>query len=211
MEIDPYNPLDLAALGESLLRHLERMPALPLDTVERFVGSGIYALYYHGASPPYAEIGRLNQSRDCVLPLYVGRAKDQGSRTGANPMSPVEGSALWDRVREHRRSIKNAENLEVAEFSVRMLVVLPLWIPLAESMVIQRYRPLWNAELQGFGIHAPGGGRLGQARSHWDILHPGRGFAATLTGSQSATRESLLERIVQLGRQAVESFSSRLP
>lgn len=206
-KLDPYNPLDLEALGHSLLRHMEQQPLLPLQEVGKFEGSGVYALYYCGAGDPYGAIGRFNRSTACRLPIYVGRAKDPGSRTGFDPLETVSAPLLWSRVNEHRKSIESTADLDSAEFKVRVLVVMPIWIPLAETMAIRQYRPLWNSRLQGFGIHAPGSGRSGQKRSPWDELHPGRGFAAGLKRNVSTTRTILLERMRSAAQEAVDAAS----
>ena len=192
-QLDPYNPLDLEALGYSLLRHLERQLLHPLGAVEKFPGSGVYALYYRGDAAPYGAMGRFNRAT-CRLPIYIGRAKDPGSRTGFDPLKQIDSPLLWERVQQHKKSIGSTENLQVADFAARLLVVMPIWIPLAEAMAIRRYRPLWNSQLQGFGIHAPGSGRSGQKRSQWDELHPGRVFAAGLKRNERATHSTLLER-----------------
>lgn len=185
--IDPYNPLDLEALGGSLLRALEAQPTAGFDELQRFAGSGIYSLYYVGETHPYAEMGAFNRRHGCYLPIYVGRAKDPGAREGLNPFEPVKDSLLYDRVREHRTSIRHVERastahipLTLSEFRVRTLVCLPLWVPLAEAMAMRLYRPLWNSALSGFGIHAPGRGRGEQRRSQWDQIHSGRAFASRL-------------------------------
>ena len=186
-QINPYNPLDLETLGQSLIREMERRRPEPLASVADFVGSGVYFLYYVGQAYPYAEMGTFNALHDCVLPIYVGRAKDTGAREGSNPFDPVTKPLLFNRLREHKGSISKAERtadssypLTVADFRVRYLVSMPLWVPLAEAMAIRGYRPLWNSRVQGFGIHAPGKGRSLQRQSEWDVLHPGRAFAATL-------------------------------
>jgi hypothetical protein len=207
-QIDPYNPLDLEALGQSLLRELERRPALNWSEVAKFVGSGIYALYFVGRSGPYAEIGRINRTHGCRLPIYVGRSKDTGARQGLNPFEPVTRTVLYSRVREHVRSIEKAANLESNDFRVRVLVVMPIWIPLAEAMAIRQYRPLWNSQLQGFGIHAPGSGRSGQARSQWDLVHPGRSFASGLRASVAKSQVELLERLRDAALDAAHRFSA---
>jgi len=205
-QVDPYNPLDLEALGQSLLRHLERQPLHPLGAVERFSGSGVYALYYQGDGDPYGPIGRFNRPI-CKLPIYIGRAKDPGSRTGFDPLKQIDSPLLRERVQQHKKSIGSTENLQVADFAARLLVVMPIWIPLAEAMAIRRYRPLWNSQLQGFGIHAPGSGRSGQKRSQWDELHPGRVFAAGLKRNERATRSALLERMRGAVQDAVDGES----
>jgi hypothetical protein len=52
-----------------------------------------------------------------------------------------------------------------------------IWIPLGESLLIDRLRPIWNLVIDGFGNHDPGGGRRNQMKSSWDVLHPGRSWA----------------------------------
>lgn len=192
MTVDPYNPLDLEALGESLLRQLERQHPLGLEDVPRFSGAGIYALYYCGKSHPYEELGAFNAESDCSLPIYVGRSVDRGSRRGIDPLERVTRSLLWDRIQQHRRSIASVASLAPADFKVRALVAMPIWVPLAEAMTIRRYRPFWNVHLAGFGIHAPGSGRQRQHVSEWDQLHPGRSFAAALRRTLEGIPESRL-------------------
>jgi len=48
------------------------------------------------------------------------------------------------------------------------------------KMLIEKYKPLWNTVLDGFGNHDPGSGRYKQQVSPWDVLHPGRSWAAKL-------------------------------
>ncbi|HEX7121444.1 MAG TPA: Eco29kI family restriction endonuclease [Gemmatimonadaceae bacterium] len=192
--IDPYNPLDLHALGHSLLLELERHPAHPLASVPEFVGSGIYALYYRGSADPYRVLGQYNEKIP-KIPIYIGRSRDTGARQGLNPFEPVTKKLLYARVAEHRRSIESVDNLRVEDFAVRVLVVMPIWIPLAEVMAIRQYQPVWNSVLQGFGIHAPGSGRQGQKMSDWDLVHPGRAFAKRLQGRATRSRAELLARL----------------
>jgi hypothetical protein len=202
-ELDPYNPLELEALGQSLLRQLERQPAHPLSQLARFEGAGLYALYYSGRIQQYAAIGEFNRSYGSRIPIYVGRARDPGARKGLDPFRPVSEPLLWQRIKDHRRSIESVSNLDLADFSVRILIVLPIWIPLAEAMAIRQYRPLWNTHVQGFGIHAPGSGRHQQKLSHWDLLHPGRSFVAKLKRNESIARETLVEGIREAADAAV--------
>jgi hypothetical protein len=206
-KIDPYNPLDLQALGDSLLRELERRPTHVLCALPRFVGAGIYGLYYTGKEDPYTEIGDCNRRSGHRLPIYVGRSRDTGARQGLDPFKPVTSTVLYGRVKQHQGSIEAAKNLAVADFVVRVLVVMPIWIPLAEAMAIRRYQPLWNSQLEGFGIHAPGAGRSGQKQSEWDLLHPGRGFAAGLPAS-SRSQGAMLERMRVGAHEAIERFAA---
>ena len=55
-----------------------------------------------------------------------------------------------------------------------------IWIPLAESLLIERFEPLWNRAIDGFGNHDPGKGRYEQKMSPWDTMHPGRSWATRL-------------------------------
>jgi hypothetical protein len=43
--------------------------------------------------------------------------------------------------------------------------------------LIQRFKPIWNLYIEGFGNHDPGGGRYQQKRSALDVMHPGRTWA----------------------------------
>jgi hypothetical protein len=83
------------------------------------------------------------------------------------------------------------------DFQCRFLVVDDIWIPLAESMLIEIFRPAWNMVIDGFGIHAPGKGRYGQQRSVWDSLHPGRSWAERLPPN-IVDMEALAPRIAAL-------------
>ena len=55
-------------------------------------------------------------------------------------------------------------------------------IAAVEAQLIRKYQPLWNTLVDGFGNHTPGEGRFDQARSEWDVLHPGRAWAAKCRG-----------------------------
>src|SRR5204863_1296709 len=74
----------------------------------------------------------------------------------------------------HAWSVDAATNLHVEDFRVRYLVVEDIFIGMAEQLLIQQFRPLWNVHLSGFGLHDPGRRRYGGNRSEWDELHPGR-------------------------------------
>lgn len=208
--VEPYNPLDLEALGQSLLRELERRPLHRLDKVPDVTGSGVYALYYAGDADPYTEMGAFNRGHDCAVPIYLGKSHNPGGRAGTNPFEPVTDPLLRRRIREHRRSIEQAQNLNSEDFYVRLLVTMPIWIPLVETVAIRRYQPLWNSQLSGFGIHDPGSGREKQQRSQWDVLHPGRRFAGKLTRNEKATRTALLARMREIAQREVDAALSRL-
>lgn len=81
-------------------------------------------------------------------------------------------------MREYAESVEQAKNLNLADFACRYLVVDDIWIPLGEAMMISKFVPVWNRVIDGFGNHDPGKGRYQQQRSPWDVLHPGRPWAA---------------------------------
>ena len=67
-------------------------------------------------------------------------------------------------------------------------------IGVIEAALIKLHRPLWNSCLDGFGNHDPGKGRYEQARSDWDVIHPGRNWADRLKG-RSNSKGSVLTKI----------------
>lgn len=181
-EETPYNPLDIDHLGESVADALLGRPVLPLGGLDQFTGAGVYAVYYTGASAPfdaYAPLSSDNQNGLFTTPIYVGKAVPAGARKGKRTMS-VAGQALFKRLSEHAQSIEQAANLALADFHCRYLVVMDIWIPLGESLLIERFQPLWNVIVDGFGNHDPGRGRAQGQRPMWDTIHPGRPWAARL-------------------------------
>jgi len=125
----------------------------------------------------------------------VGKAVPAGARKGGLGLEVEHGQALYRRLVEHAESIKAARNLEGGDFFCRFLVVDDIWIPLAESMLIERFRPVWNLVLDGFGNHDPGKGRHSGKMPPWDCLHSGREWATRLQPC-AFTKEQLEERVV---------------
>lgn len=58
-----------------------------------------------------------------------------------------------------------------------------------EASLIRQYKPIWNTMIDGFGNHTPGKGRFNQAKSDWEVLHPGRDWAAKCTGKAASLLE----------------------
>ena len=166
--IVPYNPLDKQNLGISVADALlqTELRALPPPPFE---GAGIYAIYYRGAFALYKNMGS--------VPIYVGKAIPPGARKGGFGLSGSSGRALHNRLRQHAKSIEEAKNLDPGDFKCQLLIVEDIWIPLGEALLIERFKPVWNQTLEGFGNHDPGSGRYNQQRSPWDVLHPGRPWA----------------------------------
>ena len=180
----PYDPLDYDKLAASVVGELLRTPLSPLPLAEHFKGPGVYAVYYGGDFKPYAPL--TCDASD--VPIYVGCAMPSGARKGGTSKGDASsGSALYSRLNQHANSIEQAKNLRLAHFRCRYLVVLRVWIRLAERFLIDQYRPIWNVCIDGFGNHDPGKGRRLGARPAWDIMHPGRPWAKELDKRESAS------------------------
>jgi hypothetical protein len=104
-------------------------------------------------------------------------------------LGTAPGSALFDRLREHAVSIDLSRNLKLDDFTCQYLISDDIWIPLGESLTIERFQPVWNVLVDGFGNHAPGSGRGGQERSRWDTLHPGRAWAEQLPPNRQSEKQ----------------------
>lgn len=172
-----YNPLDKANLGVSVADALIASPVHPLPLEKPLIGAGIYAIYYVGGFPAYKTISVRNRSETFEVPIYVGKAVPAGARKGGVGLDVPTGTVLYGRLKEHAEAIKAAPSLKLKDFFCRYLVVDDIWIPLGESLLIERFRPVWNRIVDGFGNHDPGKGRYNQQRSAWDTIHPGRGWA----------------------------------
>jgi Eco29kI restriction endonuclease len=204
----PYNPLEKENLGKSVTQSLIRSEPSPLGSVQRFSGAGVYAIYYTGNFPDYRPLRPHNPSAtELHLPIYVGKAIPNGGRKGlTDTESSAKGSALFNRLDEHRKSIEQTENLSIDDFWCRYLVVDDIWIPLGESLLIQYYRPLWNSVVDGFGNHDPGAGRHKGARPNWDTLHPGRSWAARCAPSK-ITKEEIQAQITNFFKTQLSSIT----
>jgi hypothetical protein len=176
-KIPVFSPLDKLHLAESVVNALLHQPVYPLRLEESFVGAGIYAIYYTGDHAAYAPLAEQNRAEDYCWPIYMGKAIPAGGRKGGFEVR-AQGQALAKRLREHATSVEQAENLRLEDFHCRFLIVDELWIPLGENLMIERYQPVWNACLDGFGNHDPGSGRYNGKCPPWDIVHPGRPWAA---------------------------------
>lgn len=108
----------------------------------------------------------MNRAEDGpTVPIYIGKAIPSGGRKGlADPKISAKGKKLFERLEIHRKSIEAAENLKLSDFCCRYLVVDDVWIPLGESLLIQRHRPIWNSLIDGFGNNTPGKYRFTGAR-----------------------------------------------
>lgn len=172
----------LQSIVAEAISFLATTPVHPLPPQSPFEGVGVYILYYKGALDQYKSIASKNK-KECTVPIYVGKAVPLGWRTARIGRLAVTKS-LSGRLREHARSIAST-NLLVEDFSCRFMIVDRIEIDLItaiEAHLVRQYQPLWNSVIDGFGNHDPGSGRYNQAKSEWDVLHPGRSWAERLTG-----------------------------
>ena len=193
------DPSDPEVVGKLIAETLLVQERHALGEVPKFYGSGVYAIYYSGDFDAYTPI------KGTDTPIYVGKA-DPASHGAINPIQ--QGTKLWSRLHDHRRSISSAENLDLADFDCRYLVVKSAWQGTAETYLIERFLPIWNNETKicyGFGKHGDDPGTRSNTRSPWDTLHPGRVWA-TKEGNRSYQLS-----LVEIKNQIAEHFKKRPP
>ena len=164
----------LGAIVEDAVDFLNHSPELRLPPEKKFKGAGVYALYYSGQHELYSGILPLDSPQE-RHPIYVGKAVPKGWRQGRELQDA--GTPLRSRLSQHAKSIILGEGLEIDDFSCRILILRNEMLPLIaalESHFINRYQPIWNSCIDGFGNHDPGSGRYNQLNSEWDTIHPGR-------------------------------------
>jgi hypothetical protein len=166
---DPSNPNVAGRIvGITMIAQTRK----PLANVERFYGSGVYAIYYNGAFPAYIGISKKEH------PIYVGKADpaDPSSKTAME-----QGDKLSGRLNEHRKNISKATTtLRLEDFEYRALVVQTGWQGSAENYLIDLFKPIWNSQVgicYGFGKHGDAPETRANLRSPWDTLHHGRDWA----------------------------------
>ena len=170
-----FNPLDYKVLGRSIAAELDNSDSYVMPPASRFLGVGVYALYYVGNFEPYRPLVQKN-TPGARVPIYVGKAVPEGARIGG---SATAKASLYERLQLHASSIAEASStLRLDDFRYRFLIVEPAFVPLCEVVLLREHRPLWNSWLYGFGSNAAGGGRDKTQKSLWDTLHPGRARAS---------------------------------
>jgi hypothetical protein len=202
MSNKPFDPLSKPALAESIALQLLKSPAEALPPNNKIPGAGIYALYYSGDFAPYQPIAKKNKGADQTVPIYVGKAVPKGSRKGGVGLESKPGNALFRRLSKHASSIESATNLKLADFRCRYVICEDVWITFCETMLIIRFKPLWNVFIEGFGINVPGAGREKQKKSMWDTLHPGRLEAKKLPPNN--------ETAAELAKQIADFFAGKI-
>jgi hypothetical protein len=171
---DFFDPSSPNRVGEMIAGALVMQQMHPLGAIPQFYGAGVYAIYYRGSFDAYRPI------KGAEHPIYVGKADPQKN----DAKTPEEqGIRLYRRLDEHRKTITAAKStLNIEDFYCRYLAVVTGWQTAAEAHLIGRYRPIWNKETKicyGFGKHGDDATTRGNERSPWDMLHPGRPWAAS--------------------------------
>jgi hypothetical protein len=106
------------------------------------------------------------------VPDLCRKSGAEGARKGGFAIEPEPGQALFDRLKQHVDSIRQAHKYaeehgqddqpRIEEFLCRYLLVDDVWIPLGEAMMIERFHPIWNVVIERFGNHDLGKGRYKQ-------------------------------------------------
>ncbi len=173
-------------LVKDAVRFFNGTPVHTLPPPENFSGTGVYALYYIGKNPLYARYAEINRLAYSAA-IYVGKAVPSGWRQARSSDNPLDQSTeLCRRLREHSRNIEVVSGLSPNDFMCRFIIFEDAgsdMIGTIEAALIKQNRPLWNSSLDGFGNHDPGKGRYEQARSDWDVIHPGRQWADKCNGT----------------------------
>jgi Eco29kI restriction endonuclease len=172
-------------LVKDAVRFFNGTPVHRLPPPEVFLGTGVYALYYTGENPLYLKYAVLNRLA-YNYPIYVGKAVPKGWRQSrVSDSSTTQSRELHNRIKEHSRSIAAGTGLLLEEFMCRFVIFedeASDMIGTIEAALIKLNQPLWNVAVDGFGNHDPGRGRYEQAKSDWDVLHPGRPWAERCKG-----------------------------
>lgn len=170
------------------IRFFNGTPVINIPPISKFHGTGVYAIYYTGPYNLYKKISQRNRT-EFSQPIYVGKAVPRGWRQArVEDVESKKNYELNGRLREHGRSIDQVQNLQIDDFQCRFMILegtSSSLIGTVEASLIRHYRPLWNTTLDGFGNHDPGKGRYNQARSDWDVAHPGRPWAEKCLGDSN--------------------------
>lgn len=172
-------------LLKDAVRFFHGTPVCAFPPKERFVGAGVYALYYIGTAGLYGKFGQEINREEYRLPIYIGKAEPLGWRQSRSTAAEKAGSKLFDRLSQHARNVASARNLDLNDFACRLMIFegpVVAMIASVEASLIAMHRPLWNSVIDGFGNHNPGAKRFSGMMTQWDALHPGRAWAKKMSG-----------------------------
>ena len=181
-------------LVKDAVRFFNGTPVQVLPPAASFFGTGVYAIYYTGNNPLYKKYAALNRLAYSHT-IYVGKAVPKGWRQArVSDDSDNQSCELFSRLREHSRNIGHADGLSAEDFKCRFVIFEDAasdMISTIEAALIKLNKPLWNMAVDGFGNHDPGSGRYEQAKSDWDVIHPGRQWAEKCKGLHKAEQDIL--------------------
>ena len=186
-----FHSPEFEEIVKDTIRFFNGTPVHVLPPPERFAGTGVYALYYIGKSEYYKSLYKANRLA-FAQPIYVGKAVPRGWRQNRIANDIVTSAELFNRLRDHMKSISAVHNLELDDFYCRFMILEggdASLIATVEAALIREFSPVWNSCIDGFGNHTPGNGRFNQAKSDWDVLHQGRAWAERCTGLHSSLEE----------------------
>lgn len=184
-----YSFPDFEEIVKNTIRFFNGTPVYELPSPERFHGTGVYALYCISDQGGYSKYHQINRT-SFRLPIYIGKAVPRGWRQ-ARTLTNLDSKTfeLYGRLREHNHSIVQGMGIEIDDFRCRFMILEGQesdLIGTVEAALIRMYKPLWNTVIDGFGNHDPGKGRYNQAKSDWDVYHPGRKWAEKCLGTPSS-------------------------
>ena len=185
-----FHSPDFEELIKDAVRFFNGTPVHVLPPPEKFKGTGVYALYYIGKHRSYTPLYGANRL-SFAYPIYVGKAVPRGWRQARNEASH-DNSELYTRLTQHAHSIEQALDLSLEDFYCRFMILEgadSTLIGTVEAALIKLFLPVWNSCIDGFGNHDPGAGRYNQAKSDWDVLHPGRKWADKCVGETHSLKE----------------------
>jgi len=199
-----FHSPDFEEIIKDTIRFFNGTPVQSIPVPERFHGTGVYAIYCIAKTGIYKAFHDINRTSYDV-PIYIGKAVPIGWRQArSSNSSDTPTYELCHRIGEHGRSLEQGAGLKQNDFRCRFMILEGAesdLIGTVEAALIRSYRPIWNTLIDGFGNHDPGSGRYEQARSDWDVCHPGRSWAQKCKGKHK-TKTELLRRI--------ETFMSKL-
>jgi hypothetical protein len=114
-EEKPYNPLDKKSLGISVAEALLIREPVPLAGIERFIGAGIYAIYYAGSFAPYKAIAIRTSGVASMRLFTLGRLFPLEQGKWSRARSDLERFSLTDFPNTQRAST-GFFNLQIEDF-----------------------------------------------------------------------------------------------
>ena len=168
-----FDPCDSKNIQYFSIFALLSQTIIPLNSINPFCGSGIYAIYYKGNYSLY------NKISNTETPIYIGKSSPLSISLNSNDK---KNFYLMKRLEEHKKNISKAEStLNINDFYCRWILVKSGWESILESYMINFFNPIWNKETKlifGFGKHGDSTKTRLNKRSPWDTLHPSREWAS---------------------------------